>query len=110
MVVSVFGTVNSSEIIFRKVNDGTVWEATVPSNLKGQYIVELYAKDGAGNTAYFATVIIKINPETLSFTLEFIDYSEEALLSGFFALEKMKYTFQERIRLYNAEVVSFEIV
>ncbi|MDO4324066.1 MAG: PF13754 domain-containing protein [Lachnospiraceae bacterium] len=48
-----------------RVYKGSRWEATVPSNLEGEYIVELYAENDAGNQAYICTALFAITGHTL---------------------------------------------
>lgn len=59
MVTRVWGKANGTEISFvQKDRDG--WEATVPANLEGEYVVELYAEDDAGNQTYACTTVFVI--------------------------------------------------
>lgn len=50
MVRRVFGRVNGFEVSFEH-QGGDWWNVTVPSNLEGEYIVDIYAEDEAGNIA-----------------------------------------------------------
>lgn len=59
MVRRVFGKANSQDIIFER-KEGGRWEVTVPSNLDGEYAVEVYAEDDAGNVAYVCSMVFII--------------------------------------------------
>lgn len=59
MVQRVFGRANGIEITFEH-QEGDWWCATVPSNLEGEYIVDVYAEDEAGNVAYKCKMLFAI--------------------------------------------------
>ena len=40
--------------------EGGIWKGTVPFSEDGEYIVELYAEDWAGNIGYYCTVLFAI--------------------------------------------------
>ena len=64
MIVRVYGSCNGQDVEFRRVKSGLgndvpdrgVWTAIVPKAVSGQYVIELFAVDDAGNTGYCATV------------------------------------------------------
>lgn len=60
MVTRVSGRANGTEISFEQ-RDRDGWEATVPGNLEGEYIVELYAENDAGNRTYVCTTLFIIS-------------------------------------------------
>lgn len=59
MVRRVFGKANGAKIIFEH-QEGDWWCVTVPSNLQGEYIVDVYAEDEAGNVAYKCKMLFAI--------------------------------------------------
>lgn len=59
MVQRVFGRANGIEITF-EYREGDWWCATVPSNLEGEYIVDVYAEDEAGNVAHKCKMLFAI--------------------------------------------------
>ena len=64
-VVSLYGKVDSTSVIFR-LNDKGLWETTVPFNQDGMYIVDLIAVDEAGNESYYATVLFTVNTSNIN--------------------------------------------
>ena len=50
MVVKVSGKIDGKEVIFERA-EGDRWNATVPYDLDGMYVVELTAENDAGNIA-----------------------------------------------------------
>lgn len=62
--MKVIGKANGSQIIFNQTDAGT-WETTVPANLSGEYAVELYAEDEAGNSSYLCRVLFVIHGHEL---------------------------------------------
>ena len=51
MVVKVSGKIDGKEVIFERA-EGDRWNATVPYDLDGMYVVELTAENDAGNIAW----------------------------------------------------------
>lgn len=64
MVVRLEGKINGEIIIFKHIT-GDEWEAIIPKNLSGIYIVELVAYDEAGNRGYATKYLVTINPGSL---------------------------------------------
>lgn len=60
MVVRAYGTANGQKIILANAG-GDRWTAEVPFNEDGEYIVELFAEDEAGNTGYMCTVLFVVS-------------------------------------------------
>lgn len=76
MITRAYGNVNGQEIILTRVQ-GDKWETFVPFDEDGEYIIELWAEDEAGNTGYYCTMLLEIAGHELqtcviteSFTLE----------------------------------------
>lgn len=64
MVSRAYGTANGLTISFERTT-GDHWQATVPWEDDGEYAVELFAEDEAGNTAYLCTVLFVISGHEL---------------------------------------------
>lgn len=75
MVKRLYGTVNSVEVSFSYFPDRDIWEVAVPKNDSGRYVVALWAEDFAGNSSYFATILLEINPDIIGFRFKVIDYN-----------------------------------
>lgn len=61
MVTRVFGKVNDKEISLTKISEDK-WEVEIPPNLLGQYYVDLYAEDDAGNIAFMTKALFEVDP------------------------------------------------
>lgn len=64
MVTRAYGTANGATIIFSNVG-GDKWEATVPFNEDGEWVVEIWAENEAGNVGYMCTVLFAITGHQL---------------------------------------------
>lgn len=82
MVVKLTGVVNGSQIMFTRSRDD-VWDAVIPANLSGMYIVELKAEDDAGNTSFFAKYILTVDTSLLKATLQPYLRSAELKISNY---------------------------
>jgi len=71
------GLVNGSLIIFMKGSGGK-WAAAVPSNIRGEYVVELSAYDEAGNMAYSTKYLFAVDLSSLKVVLKPLNYAAEA--------------------------------
>lgn len=60
MVTQVYGKANNFNIVFNQVV-GNRWEAGLPDVADGEYVVEMFAEDDAGNVAYFCTMLFIIS-------------------------------------------------
>lgn len=60
MVTQVYGVANGAKIILSNIS-GRIWETDVPWTEDGEYAVELYADDDAGNTAYLCSMLFVIS-------------------------------------------------
>lgn len=84
MVKRVYGTANGQNIIFERM-EGNRWEARVPSNLSGEYAVDLYAEDMAGNISYFCKMLFVINGHRMSVRILERGYKADTSINGFIA-------------------------
>lgn len=78
MITRLIGNVDGNETVFSQINEG-LWEATVPLDLDGTYVIDLRAVDEAGNESYYATVLFTVDPEKLHVALTFLKYRLEGL-------------------------------
>ena len=76
MVVKVSGKIDGKEVIFERA-EGDRWNATVPYDLDGMYVVELTAENDAGNIAYCKKMLLIVDPATLCVRLVPLDYMVE---------------------------------
>ena len=98
MVTAVWGKIDGNEVVFRR-GEGNGWKATVPLTTAGQFIVELWAEDDAGNRAFFAKVLITFDPRTLrmSFSvMEFGSLFSEADVRSIFSKNDVRSIFSEK--------------
>lgn len=92
MVTRVWGNCNEYEIIFNYNQTTGQWDAIVPMSEYGDYVVELYAEDDAGNVGYYATVLVTIDLSNLHAKVKVLDMSARALKDGFLMKDKQKFT------------------
>ena len=59
MVTRVWGKVDGHEVIFEKDENG-IWVLQVPFDEDGEYAVEVYAEDEAGNVSFLAQYVCDI--------------------------------------------------
>lgn len=95
MVVKLEGKVNGQAVIFRR-KEGDWWEATIPPNLSGSYIVELTATDEAGNQGFTARYILTVDLDALCVHLSPLPYQAE--------LEQLAYTAEISVPDFYSEV------
>lgn len=57
MILRIAGTCDGAEIVLTRGASGR-WETTVPAKANGEYPVELWAEDEAGNRSYFCTLLL----------------------------------------------------
>lgn len=78
MVMRVWGSVNGQEIVFvPREND--IWTCQVPPVEDGEYVVDLYAVDEAGNQAYTATILFTVDSKHLIFTVKVLKIAKQAV-------------------------------
>ena len=85
MVVKVSGKVDGKEVIFERA-EGDWWNATVPYDLDGMYVVELTAEDEAGNIAFCTKMLLIVDPATLCVKLIPLDYMVEVIQEEYSAV------------------------
>lgn len=82
MVRRVSGTANGVRILFERA-EGNHWEARVPHNLSGEYAVDLYAEDMAGNVSYYCKMLFAINGHKMKVQILDRGYETDASIGGF---------------------------
>lgn len=73
MVEKVIGKNPNFEIIFYCI-EGQRWEAELPPNLSGEYYIDLYAYDKAGNVGYMSKALFEVDTTNLCWHIKIIDY------------------------------------
>ena len=64
MVTRVWGKADDIEIMLEKGEDGR-WTGLIPWSDDGEYVIELYAEDLAGNIGYYCTMLFAISGHEL---------------------------------------------
>lgn len=68
-VERVIGKTDSFEVIFDRLNDNN-WTVNVPSNIIGEYVMDLYAYDEAGNLGFLATAMFTVDASICAFIFQ----------------------------------------
>lgn len=76
MVAKVYGKTHELEIVFEHV-DGNQWNVVIPRNASGQYYLDLYAEDEAGNTTYIAKALFEVDPFSLCYKMKILEDENE---------------------------------
>lgn len=101
MVTKVYGKADGLDVVFTHV-EGDKWKASVPPDLDGEYVVDLYAEDEAGNIGYTATVLFLIDARHLKFEIK--------LLTNFKAQERViKYKAELQMRQFFFDITKCEL-
>ena len=97
MVTRVYGRANGAEIIFTR-KEGDLWQAEVPANLEGEYIVDLWAENDAGRTSYVCKALFAISGHKLKVTVLERGYTGEVSLGSLLGgLEKGGFTVEHQL-------------
>lgn len=83
MLKSVRGLYNGKEVLNFIQESGDSWSVTVPAVQSGEYIVQLWAIDYAGNESYWGSVLYEFNLETMSVKLKELNITSAARKAGF---------------------------
>lgn len=89
MVVKVIGKTDTFTVIFDRIDEKR-WNALVPANVAGEYIMDLFAYDDAGNVGYMATAMFTVDTSNLCFHLEIINYQSCISLCNDYICEIME--------------------
>ncbi len=87
MVIRVYGSANGVDITFTPIGDDR-WECTVPKIPSGEYVVDLYAEDEAGNVGYAATVLFVVNAKHIVTKIEWLKIAANSNITLFQAFDK----------------------
>lgn len=60
MVIRAYGTANGQDVILTRIK-GDRWEAVVPFDADGEYVVEFFAEDEAGNVGYLCSILFAVS-------------------------------------------------
>lgn len=74
MVDRVVGIADEFELIFERA-EGDCWTAVTPANVFGEYVMEIWAYDTAGNASYMATMLYLVSKHTMQAYLIPFEYS-----------------------------------
>lgn len=77
MVKRVYGTADNISLTFEREAATGLWQAAVPSDADGEYVVALYAEDEAGNTAYMATILYTADIRNLCVSIRVLEYAAD---------------------------------
>lgn len=98
MVIRLEGKLGGQLVIFDHI-EGDRWEATVPPDLYGEYVLELVATDSAGNKGFAAKYLLTIDLSGLCVHLRPYPYIVKA---------KRTYTAKWRVSPYYVKPVTQE--
>ena len=84
MVVRVYGSANGVDITFTPIGDDR-WECAVPRVPSGEYVVDLYAEDEAGNIGYAATMLFVVNAKHIITDVRWLNIAANSTLTLFSA-------------------------
>ena len=99
MITRVYGSCNEFTIEFqrREGSDLEIWDAIVPADKDGQYVIEVYAESSGGLTAYAATVLFLISGHEIAGKLVPRGYPAES--------ENIEYSSLLNLNQLTAEIV-----
>lgn len=83
MIQRVIGKANDFELMLER--NGDEWKTLIPANLSGEYVIELWAEDTAGNKSYLASAIFIIDASTLCAHIILQEYTAELIDTEFTA-------------------------
>lgn len=75
MIKRVFGSSNGINVIFTQT--GNKWEVSVPVTESGEFVIDVYAEDMAGNMGYCATILYTIDLNKLSVAVKILNFNSD---------------------------------
>lgn len=99
MVREVYGQCDGYQIIFRRRDDSDLWDAIVPFDRDGQYVVALYAVDYAGNESFYANVLFTVKRFCISVKILNVNTSVNTDLDLFKLEKACLYSTAQALRL-----------
>jgi hypothetical protein len=95
MITRLEGTADNYTLVFTQV--GGSWQATVPADLTdSEYVVSLTAYDDAGNSSFFATLLLIVDTSGIHYKFIFSPYYAK--------LRKEEYTCRTLPNLYSVKI------
>lgn len=82
MVTRVYGSTNGVDIVFTPLGDDR-WECVVPKFPSGEYVVDLYAEDEAGNIGYAATMLFIVDAKHIITEVRWLNIAADSTLTLF---------------------------
>lgn len=75
MVTRVYGFINDVNVVLDFIHThGDVWQiSNIPKNMRGQYYLEIYAEDDAGNVSFITKAVFEVDPFSLEVNLNILD-------------------------------------
>lgn len=107
-VAAVYGTCDGYYISFTKNQETGRWEAAVPFDEDGEYVVDIRARDLAGNESYYATVLFLVDTKKLCVTMKILKVSARAKADGLTACVGEFKTSQYKAKVTRCELVTDE--
>lgn len=117
MVVRVYGSANGVDITFIPIGDDR-WECAVPRVPSGEYVIDLYAEDEAGNIGYAATMLFIVNAKHIITDVRWLNIAANSTLTLFSAFGRSNapkpvesttvYTHQIHMQNFKMEVTRCE--
>lgn len=98
MVSEVYGKCDGQNIIFRRNEQTGRWDAAVPFDNDGEYVVEVRAKDDVGNESYYATLLFIVDTSKLCVKIKVLQVSAQARKDGLHPIVKA------RMNKYKAQI------
>lgn len=84
MVTRVYGRLaNKYDLIFIKQEGKNRWDCVVPLLPSADYVVELFADDEAGNTSFFATILLIVDLERFTADIKILTYNVDIIEESF---------------------------
>ncbi len=84
MVKRLYGKANGQTVLFER-KEGNRWEVSVPFNSDGEYAVEVYAEDEAGNISYYCSMLFIISGHEIKSYIVPIGYRGSVKTSDYFS-------------------------
>jgi len=92
MIDKLTGKISGQDVTFYKVGDN--FSAVIPKDLSGEYVVELWAVDTAGNLGHTSFWLFTVDPTTLDIHLTPFTFYLECVESYSIDAVKMNYALE----------------
>ena len=91
-VQRVYGKCDGYDIVFYRNEETGRWDAAVPFDRDGEYVVEIRAVDEVGNESYYATLLFIVDTTKLCVKVKVLKVSAQARSDGLIACTKVRMT------------------